>query len=576
MNKKVYNKIKLHSTAIWVLILSALSSLNAQNPLFIPDTLSGDTIVLNLQHGSIALVEGVQTASMGANGNILGPTLILHKGQHVQMMVNNQLNQHSTIHWHGMHVAPWNDGSPHTLIHPGMTWMPEFTVLDHASTYWYHPHPHHMTNLQVSLGIAGLIIVRDAEEAALPLPRSYGVDDFPVIIQTKDLDNDGQVVVFSNNDDLLMVNATFDPVLDVPAQVIRLRVLNGSSQRVFNLGMSNGQTMFQIGTDAGLLSGTYATQRIKLSPGERAEILLDLDEMSGTVIHLMSYASELPNGIYGAANPGIGPGMVLTGYHPNPLNGNNFNILQLNIGPATDNPVIGIPSSLVNIEPIPESAAHLTRPFTFDAMNMGPTQLDGHFWINNTPFDIDKVNFTVALNAVEIWEITNHTAIAHPFHMHNVPFYIIDRNGIPPHPGEQGRKDVVLVNAMETVRYITQFTNFSHPDLPYMYHCHMLTHEDDGMMGQFLVLDEGTNIRNANLYADPVIHPNPVQHHFYLHTLDEIAHVSIYDLLGRSISDFRFYRDGNKVEVAGLSTGMYILQLHYIDGRTDTLRFIRQ
>lgn len=128
---------------------------------------------------------GEPVATIGYNGDLLGPTLILNRGEQVILNVTNQLPDMTTTHWHGMHVSAENDGGPHSVILPGTTWSPSFTVLDRASTFWYHPHGHGLTDYQVSLGAAGMIIVRDAEEAALDLPRAYGVDDIPLILQTK-------------------------------------------------------------------------------------------------------------------------------------------------------------------------------------------------------------------------------------------------------------------------------------------------------------------------------------------------------------------------------------------------------
>ena len=294
------------------------SQISAQNPLLIPDILSGTNINLTLQNGTHQFYSEINTSTIGANGNILGPTLILNQGDFVNIAVDNQLSDTTTIHWHGLHVSPENDGGPHTYILSGDTWNPSFTVMDKAATYWYHPHLHRKTNEHVSKGIAGMIIVRDNDEAALTLPRTYGVDDFPLVIQTKDFDANNEIVVPTNSDDIVMVNATIDATLDVPAQVVRFRLLNGSSMRVFNIGLSGNQTFYQIASDGGLLSAPNAITRLQLSSGERAEILVDFSSMNGQTIHLMSYASEFQNGIYGATNPGINTFMVLDGYIPTP------------------------------------------------------------------------------------------------------------------------------------------------------------------------------------------------------------------------------------------------------------------
>jgi len=534
---------------------------SAQNQLYIPDTLSGTNIELHLQHGTFQFFEGELTATKGANGNILGPTLILNKGDFVNFTVNNQLDDPTTIHWHGLHVAPENDGGPHTPIPANTSWTPSFTILDRAATYWYHPHLHHLTNRHVTLGIAGLIIIRDEDEAGLLLPRTYGLDDIPLIVQTKDFDTDNQIIVTTNNDDVVMVNATINPFVDLPAQVVRLRILNGASQRVFNFGLSNQQSFYQIASDAGLLSAPYETSTVKLAPGERAEILVDFSGMEGQTIFLKSFASALPNGIYGAINPGIGPGMVLTGYHPNPLNGNDFDVLQLNIVNQSDNPVSTIPTSLVQVTPYNESDFDEIRRFTFNPVTMGPNQLNGHFWINNAPFNMHVINITIPLDNIEIWEIENQTAIAHPFHIHNVPFYILDRNGVPPLPNELGRKDVVLVNPMESVRFITKFTDFANPDVPYMYHCHMLNHEDDGMMGQFIVVDDGTSTENFNQINSLQVFPNPFTSEFEVLLQGHAEEISIYDLLGRLLIRQTIDHHNHKVNAESLQPGLYVVKV---------------
>lgn len=157
-------------------------SFMGQQLLFIPDTISGPFIPLEISHDHMHFFSGEQTETMGINGPILAPTIILNKGQQVTMEVTNLLMDSTTIHWHGLHVSSEDDGGPHTPIPPFTIWSPTFEVMDKASMYWYHPHLHHMTNMHVQMGIAGMIIVRDSEEAALNLPRSYGIDDIPVII----------------------------------------------------------------------------------------------------------------------------------------------------------------------------------------------------------------------------------------------------------------------------------------------------------------------------------------------------------------------------------------------------------
>lgn len=551
-----------------VLMLSLITAIfvNAQNPLLIPGTISGTTVDLNLQNGSYEFYEGVSTTTMGVNGDILGPTLILQKGDLVDFTVTNQIADTTTIHWHGMHVTGSNDGGPHTIIAPGDSWNPSFTIMDKAGTYWYHPHLHTKTNKHVSLGIAGFIFVKDEEEAALNLPRTYGVDDFPLAIQTKDFDDNQQIVVPSNSDDVVMVNATIDPYLEVPAQIVRLHLLNGSSMRVFNIGLEDNRSFYMIGSDGGLLSAPIELTRLQLAPGERAELLIDFSGIEGQSFNLMSYASEFQNGIYGATNPGLNSSMVLNGYNPNPLNGNDFNILSFQVIASTDNPVTEIPESLVNITPIPEENSNVARTLTFSPENMGMNQLNGNFLINGVGFNMDVINYTITEGNVEIWTIRNQSAIAHPFHIHDVQFYVLDRNGNAPPATEQGRKDVVLVKPQETVRFIAQFNDFGGDPIPFMYHCHMLIHEDGGMMGQFVVAS-ATGIGENNILESSqfAIYPNPAQNLITFvsdnNTYKNID-IEIFDVQGRLVLRKTLVLNKTlNVDVSALKNGVYSVVL---------------
>jgi bilirubin oxidase len=531
-----------------------------QNQLFIPDTLSGNFIPLEIKHDHVHFYSRNQTETMGINGPILAPTIILNKGQQVTMQVTNVLSDTTTIHWHGMHVAPQNDGGPHTTIPPFSIWEPSFEVKDYAATYWYHPHLHHMTNMHVQMGIAGMIIVRDPVEAMLNLPRTYGYDDIPLIIQTKGFDEMNQIVIETALDTTVMVNATIDPFVQLPAQVVRLRLLNGSSERMYNLGLTNNLAFQLIATDGGLLNAPVQLTRLKLAPGERAEILIDLSGLNGQILNLISFGSELPNGIYGAQQPGMGAGQSIPNYSLNPLNGNNFEVLEIQVIPQYNNPVTTIPSSLAQNNPWLEGNSNASRTQTFSPQTMEPTAINGPFLINNALFDMDIINYTIPLNNTEIWTLQNNTPIAHPFHIHNVPFYILDINGAPPPPELSGRKDVVLVpGGQGKVRFITKFEDFANPDVPYMYHCHMLTHEDGGMMGQFIVYDPLSDVNEV--YEEKIsIYPNPVNSFIYIESSDEIESIQILSTEGKTIG--KDLKISDKImDVSGLTNGFYILEI---------------
>jgi len=556
--------------SLLILCISTLGSVIAQNPVFIPSTQSGTNFNLQLQTGAVQFLPGAITNTMGANGNLLGPTLILQKNDNIQIDVTNNLGEPTTLHWHGLHVAPENDGGPHTVINAGETWSPSFEVLDWAGTYWYHPHLHHKTNEHVQKGIAGFILVKDPIEAALDLPRTYGIDDFPLAIQTKAFDASNQIIIESALDVNLMVNGTMDAFLDAPAQVVRLRFLNGSSERSYLFGLSNGAVLHQIASDGGLLEQTNSTSRLWLSPGERAEVLVDLSGLEGQSIELMSFGSELPSGNYGAAQPGMGAGQTIPDYTSNPLNGSDFVVLSLNVQAPTASPVTTIPSSLVTHTIWPEVDADITRNLTFSPVVMGPTAIQGPFLIDGQAFDMMVVNQYVPFDNIEIWTLTNSTPISHPFHIHDVQFYVLDIDGVPPPAHLSGRKDVILVPpGGSVVRFITQFDDFYNDTLPYMYHCHMLTHEDDGMMGQFVVNSPaGLGIEHLPNISELVsVYPNPAQHELSIEIKGEYGDLTLFDAAGREIVSADTEGLGLvKMDISNVREGVYFLQLSRLEG----------
>lgn len=533
---------------------------DAQTAIPIPDTLSGSTINLNMHKDSVQFFSGQKTQTLAFNQYAyLGPTLILNNGQNVSITVNNQIGDTTNVHWHGLHVSPANDGGPHIMIMDGMSWNPQFTVLDKASTYWYHPHFHGKTAEHAIKGAAGLIIVRDNEEATLNLPRRYGVDDFPVIVQSAQFDSINQPMPFGMQDSTLLVNGVRanygnSAYLNVPSQIVRLRLLNAAGERTFNFGFTNNMAFKIIGSDGGLLNAPVNATRVRISPGERYEILMDLSTMNGQSIYLMSYASELPTGVQG------GPTMPMPPGNPpmdSPLNGVDFNILQLNVGVQTSNPVTSIPASLVTVAPIPASQSNITRTIEMTAINM--MAMDGPFFFNDSLFDMDRIDFIIPIDNTEIWELTNSTMVAHPFHIHDVQFYVLDRDGNIPPMHERGRKDVVLVKANETVRFITKFETFTDTVTPYPYHCHILMHEDDGMMGQFLVVPSGFTGINENFIKTEKlsIYPNPTTATITFAALESSPFdYRIFDVTGKLVMDENNL-DSRSISVVALPVGIY-------------------
>lgn len=553
----------MRSTHLFISALAA-TRLLAQNPLSIPPIFTGPVIDLALQEGTTQYHPGESIPTYGYNGPQLGPTIVLEQGQQVTLNVTNTLPDLTTTHWHGLHVSPANDGGPHSLIWPNTTWSPSFTVLDRASTFWYHPHGHGLTDYQVSMGAAGMIIVRDPLEAALELPRTYGVDDIPLILQTKPI-VDGQIMLHTGLDSVVVANGVRDAWYTLPAQVVRLRCLNGASERTFQLAFSNGATFHIIGTDGGLLTSPVALTSARLMPGERLEILLDLSALEGDTIRLRSLGSTLSNGIIGSAQVGNGQA-YLDGYQQNALNGADFDLVTFIVGPPTADPVLSVPGTLVPTNPYSEADMDNARVFTFAPEEMGPMEMiEGPFTINDALMDMDVINEVVPLGATEVWEFINNTMVGHPVHVHDIQFNILSRTGAPVEPWETGWKDVVYVPPMGSARVITRFDDFADPEMPYMYHCHLLMHEDEGMMGQFLVvdnigMDEVRTVRPVHAWPNPlagdhctVMWPGargPVR-------------ITIMDALGRPCRTTSILSQGElfRVPMMGLSPGNYRLQM---------------
>ena len=336
---------------------------NAQyNTLWIPDSLSGTTFNLTLQDTFKQFLPGQQTITEAINGNWWGPTLFFNKGDTVHLNVINHLQDSATIHWHGIHLPAMMDGGPHQPIAPMTTWSPYYKVMNKAATYWYHPHLHMMTEEQVIRGMGGLIIVRDSIESALNLPRTYGVDDIPLVLSDRRFDTSAtnlNQLTMAHLGDTMMVNGTLYPQYNVPAQVVRFRILNGAMERGYKFGFNDSTAFSVITTDGGLLNApiNITAKRFLIAPGERVEILVNLSGRQGQSLDLIAYNSTLPSDVAGAS-----PG---TGIFHNLLGGRDFLILHLNVVGQTANPCIMIPSTLTTNTFWSAANANVTRHIKF-------------------------------------------------------------------------------------------------------------------------------------------------------------------------------------------------------------------
>lgn len=452
-----------------------------ENPLYIPPVLephieNGEKVFdLTVQAGEMEFFNEKHTKTLGFNGNYLGPTLRAHTGDKIRLNITNNLDEATTVHWHGMHLPAAMDGGPHQVINPGETWQSYWTIGNEAATLWYHPHLMGKTGEQVYRGLAGFFIIDDKNSDGLALPKEYGVDDIPLVIQDRQFDGNAQLIYRHVKNTLtagmlgntILVNGTRAPYLEVPAKLIRLRLLNGSNARRYNFGFSDDRAFYQIASDGGLLEAPVERTRLLLAPGERAEILVNLSKMEKPIM-LISYAFvDSSNAIENSVQESLLGGTD---------EAQQFKVLELR--PQTGSFTSPeIPTTLNSIHRFNEADAVRTRQFILEA-----------FTINSKMMDPNRVDEIVKMGDIEIWEVSNNSPTYHPFHIHGVQFLILDRDGKKPPAYEQGWKDTVMVLPQETVRLIMQFRDFSDPHLPYMYHCHILEHEDMGMMGQFVVV----------------------------------------------------------------------------------------
>ena len=536
------------------------------NTLWIPDTLSGTNFNLAIKDTFAQIVNtGNQTITGGINGKFGGPTMFINKGDVVHMNVQNDLNDSTTIHWHGMHLPAVMDGGPHQVIPPGTLWQPYWTVTNNAATYWYHPHLHMSTEEQITKGIGGLIIVRDSIESALALPRKYSVDDIPVVLQDRDFTTSNQFSIVPYGDSM-MTNMTLRAQYNIPAQVVRFRILDAAIERSYNLGFSDNRTFYVITSDGGLLNAPIARTKYLIHAGERVEILVDCSGQNGTSVDLKAYNSLLGGFIAGGENFPNGP-------FANALGHIDFNILHLNIGAQTATPITTIPATLTTNTLLNSANANLTRYLTISdstgVVSIPPILGPNSFIINHKLFDINYIEYQVPLNNTEIWQITSSSVFGHPFHIHDVEFNILSINGVAPDSTQAGWKDVVFVQGKTgatntVVRFIAKFEDYADASHPFMYHCHISLHEDEGMMGQFVVTSP-TGINSISISENQFsVYPNPSHDKLFVKFNEagqSAYYIRITDALGRTMLMLPKPELQNGIDISQFSKGIYYIQL---------------
>lgn len=487
------------------------------------------------------VIQGNEGTVQAIPGSYLGPILHLRRGEKVRINLQNALNAATIIHWHGLIVPPAMDGHPADSIAPGDSYVYEFEVKNRAGTYWFHPHPHEDTAHQAYMGLAGLVLITDEEEAALALPT--GAYDLPLVIQDRTFDADNQLVYLAgdaghgshhgghnmagaatNNDpmaqtmgflgDRILVNGLPDLALPIATRVYRLRLLNGSNSRIYKLAWSNGAPLTVIATDGGLLAQPVERGYVTLAPGERVELWADFSQLAvGDEVKLQSLAYQ-----------GVEAGMVMNGMLMQMAetatlpNGEAFDVLTLRVERA-EAETLTLPaqlSALARIEPA--TADNAAQPRVF-ALGMS----GGQWQINGKPFIMTEVDASeqIAFGATELWAFHNelpgvssaHQAhaghgqanstpapeemtdfMAHPMHIHGVQFQVLNRQIDPTYEAgwrtlndgfvDEGWKDTVLVMPGERVQIGLRFVDYPGR---YLLHCHNLEHENGGMMRNFLI-----------------------------------------------------------------------------------------
>jgi blue copper oxidase len=460
-------------------------------PLRIPELVDarshGNTVSLTAQAGQTTFFPGAASPTFGFNGSYLGPTLRVHRGDEVEIAVSNTMRQTTAVHWHGLLVPAEADGGPHQVIEHGAAWRPRIRIDQPATTLWYHAHVHGKTARQVYGGLAGMILVADEAERALGLPSTYGVDDLPLIMQDK-IFEDGRLVyprhpmflMHGMRGDTILVNGTPNAIARVPRGVVRLRLLNASNARVYDLSFSDGRDFHWIGTDAGLLERPIARRSLWLAPGQRAELLVDFSDGRSVALRT-SPDPTFGMGMMGMSGGGgaLGGSAELVRFAPQ-------------AGPAAP---MRIPDRLLTRVRLDPANASRRRQFNLTmghgmmgrgAMGMMRDGM-GMFGIDGRPFDMARVDHTVRLGDTEIWEVSGET-MAHPFHVHGIHFEVLSRAGNRPEIEDSGGRDTILVQ--EPVELLARFTQPA-VRTPFMFHCHTLEHEDAGMMGQYTTTGQG-------------------------------------------------------------------------------------
>jgi suppressor of ftsI len=589
-------KITLLASAIACTSLLWPSSAKAQrfvNEIPVPYQMLGNNYLIDIQPGlhnfdpngfeeKFNLNVSLATYCYNESGNngmsYLGPTLVFNEGDVANFQITNNLpgNTATTVHWHGLNIPAPMDGGPHQVIDNDSTWTPFFTVIDKTQTAWYHTHLMDQTTDQVVRGLAGMILVKntgDFIEAALP--NNYGKNDFPIIIQEKGFIVDSTKTATAikagekpGNGKQTLVNGVVGGYLRVPPEMVRLRILNGSPRKMFNIGLStelnnptNFAQMAMIATGGGYLEAPIFVDSTMMSVGDRREFMVNFSLYPNGDTVYMSNLSIPSDASYGST-----PGNALMAFIV-------WDPIQV------PNPIVTVPTTLVPYALAPGPIFRSREKHLNGSPGPG-NGMGGQWMIDSTAMDMMVINDTVLVNTKESWKIVNNTSKSHPFHIHKVQFQITEYHGkygagsdsmdftFSTLPAELvGYKDVQLLREYATMTFVARFDSFPSPlqaNMGYMYHCHILTHEDTSMMHQFVVVDSldfFSAISSIPETEKLVAYPNPATNTIsFTGDYQDQGMLRIYDLTGRFIREYEVGDLSNTtINVEDVSRGMFVL-----------------
>ncbi|MFJ2864402.1 multicopper oxidase family protein [Kitasatospora sp. NPDC087314] len=425
-------------------------------PVLAPVSTGGgaDTYAITMLRASARILPGHRTDVLTYNGSFPGPVIRARSGRPVLVRQTNLLDDPVSVHLHGARVPADSDGGPMNLIAAGRTRTYTYPNDQAHASLWFHDHAHHLESEHVYRGLAGTYLITDATEAALPLPA--GQYDLPIALRDARFDQDANLVYRMDdpfNRTTILANGRPWPKVDVAARKYRLRLLNSSNLRFFSLRLADGGPLTQIGSDGGLLERPHVTDTVDLSPGERADVVVDF--------------SRYP----------VGTSIVLTNSMPPGPTEHVGQVLRFDVTRPAHDPS-SVPARLRTLPPVAAAVRERTVVLEYqESPGAAPLGL-----IDGKVYDPARVDAQVAFGTSEIWTVVNaNKDVPHNFHLHLVQFRVLARNGAAPSPAESGLKDTVRLLPGESVRLQAVFDAYRGR---YPYHCHLLDHSAMGMMAQ--------------------------------------------------------------------------------------------